>query len=702
MCIRDRFGLDDRAQPDPDAQPRAGLAELLARNEALWTHARPVMETLREQIAGTDSMVLLTDSAGTVLHTLGDDEFLSKAERVALRPGVLWSEQRRGTNAIGTALAERSAVQIHGHEHYLRANHILTCSCAPIRDPMGQVIGALDVSGDHRAPHKHTLALVRMSAQMVENHLFAKRFAHSVLLHFHTRGEFIDTLVEGLAAFEPDGRFLSANQSGQFQLGLPLSGLQSHTFGSLFGVAMPELLEHARRHGTSRLRLQMHNGVAVQARVAHERSAARIAWADSGWDEPGAAATADRQGTDTGIRSVAPRAESRRSGLALAPANRAVAGDPLHRSPSTASHSLSTLDTGDAQMAQCLARARKVLDQQDVNVLILGETGTGKELLAHALHAAGARRQGPFVAVNCASIPETLIESELFGYEDGAFTGARRKGHAGKILQAQGGTLFLDEIGDMPLAMQARLLRVLQEQSVTPLGGSRDVALDVRVLSATHRNLKSLMAQGLFREDLYYRLNGLTLKLPALRERSDLQALIDALLAQHGAAGMRPPRLAPDVARLLLGHAWPGNIRQLANVLRSATLMADAQGWIERGHLPDDFLEELQDGAPPGIQAHGQPAHPAHARPGRERPGDAARALDSGRWGAAAWAMDDVYGRAEDGAAGEPMGWQPAGRMRQITHAAVHEALARNDHNVSAAARELGVSRNTVYRYSRN
>ena len=366
------------------------------------------------------------------------------------------------------------------------------------RDPMGQVIGALDVSGDHRAPHKHTLALVRMSAQMVENHLFAKRFAHSVLLHFHTRGEFIDTLVEGLAAFEPDGRFLSANQSGQFQLGLPLSGLQSHTFGSLFGVAMPELLEHARRHGTSRLRLQMHNGVAVQARVAHERSAARIAWADSGWDEPGAAATADRQGTDTGIRSVAPRAESRRSGLALAPANRAVAGDPLHRSPSTASHSLSTLDTGDAQMAQCLARARKVLDQQDVNVLILGETGTGKELLAHALHAAGARRQGPFVAVNCASIPETLIESELFGYEDGAFTGARRKGHAGKILQAQGGTLFLDEIGDMPLAMQARLLRVLQEQSVTPLGGSRDVALDVRVLSATHRNLKSLMAQGLF------------------------------------------------------------------------------------------------------------------------------------------------------------------------------------------------------------
>ena len=158
-----QFGLDDRAQPDPDAQPRAGLAELLARNEALWTHARPVMETLREQIAGTDSMVLLTDSAGTVLHTLGDDEFLSKAERVALRPGVLWSEQRRGTNAIGTALAERSAVQIHGHEHYLRANHILTCSCAPIRDPMGQVIGALDVSGDHRAPHKHTLCLLYTS-----------------------------------------------------------------------------------------------------------------------------------------------------------------------------------------------------------------------------------------------------------------------------------------------------------------------------------------------------------------------------------------------------------------------------------------------------------------------------------------------------------------------------------------------------------
>ncbi|KAF1019906.1 MAG: Acetoin catabolism regulatory protein [Paracidovorax wautersii] len=616
------FGLAASRAPDPELPSHADMAELLSRNEALRTHARPVMETLREQIAGTDSMVLLTDHHGTILHALGDDDFLVRASRVALRPGVTWSERQRGTNAIGTALAEGDAVQVHAGEHYLQANHVLTCACAPIRDPLGQVVGALDVSGDHRQPQGHTLALVRMSAQMVENHLFATHFERSIQLHFHARAEFVGTLVEGLVAFTPDGRFLSANRSGQFQLGLPLRALQAHTFASLFGASMAELLAHIWRQGLAPLRLRLHNGMTVVARASFDRPVQLSLSTPPPADTPPAPRAAPQPRERAGLAALA--------------------------------------DTHDAAITLAVQQARKVLDHAGISILIRGETGTGKEVFARALHQASRRRNGPFVAVNCAAIPDTLIESELFGYEEGAFTGARRKGHPGKVQQAHGGTLFLDEIGDMPLPMQGRLLRVLQEQVVTPLGGTRDVAVDVRIVSATHRDLHALMAQGLFRDDLYYRLDGLSLRLPALREREDLATLIDQLVATHAqAAGITPPPL-DDVARaLLLAHTWPGNFRQLHNVLRHAVLMAEDAGRAARiglQHLPADFV--AADAATPA------PITPA--RPAR-------------------------------GPAAAP----PSPALQAITAQAVADALARHGGNVSAAARALAVSRNTVYRHLR-
>jgi transcriptional regulator of acetoin/glycerol metabolism len=439
------------------------------------------------------------------------------------------------------------------------------------------------------------MALVRMSALMIENQLFAAAYENAITLHFHTRPEFIGTLMEGIASFAPDGRFLAANRNGQFQLGLTTPDLQSQSFSSLFGLPVAKLYDHYRSAAPGLLDLCMHNGVRVRGRAE-----LRLA---HGLHLPNEARP------------------------------RQMPEPPQPRSR------LQALNTGDARLAQAIDKVGKVLGQ-GVTILIMGETGTGKEWLAQAIHQDSPRAHGPFVAVNCAAIPEALIESELFGYEEGAFTGARRKGASGRIMQANGGTLFLDEIGDMPLALQARLLRVLEERKVVPLGAARPLAVDIELVCATNHDLRKRIADGLFREDLYYRLNGLVVKLPPLRERGDLDAIVANMLAGSGR------RVADEVLALFRCHAWPGNLRQLASLLRTAALMAGDEDEIGLRHLPDDFLDD------------------ADVSPFTPEP---ARATSSAR-------------------------------LEDLELSAILRSLDAHGGNVSAAARALGVSRNTIYR----
>jgi transcriptional regulator with PAS, ATPase and Fis domain len=304
---------------------------------------------------------------------------------------------------------------------------------------------------------------------------------------------------------------------------------------------------------------------------------------------------------------------------------------------------LDALDTGDAQMSKAVSSVKKVVGRE-IPILIEGETGTGKELLAKAIHAAGTRGKGPFVAINCASIPEGLIEAELFGYEEGAFTGAKRHGVPGKIMQANGGTLFLDEIGEMPLQLQARLLRVLQEREIVPLGGSKGVAVNIAVISATNRRLREHVEQGHFREDLYYRLNGLRVTLPPLRERTDLLALVERILGEESD---RPVSLSPATQKLFMEHAWRGNVRQLRNVLRAALAFMDEEQIVQMRHLPEDFVEELE-----------------HVR---TTPSE--RTLPSGALSIEAVEVD-----------------------------LIRQALAAENGNITSAASRLGISRATLYR----
>jgi transcriptional regulator of acetoin/glycerol metabolism len=605
------YGLSPGARPDFGPLARSDLLVLIEQNRLLHTHAVPAMETLYQQIINTHHMVILTDANGMIVHSLGDDDFLEKASRVALQPGVAWSEQSKGTNAIGTAIAEKTATLVHADQHYLAANHFLTCSAAPITDHHGNVVGVLDVSGDQRSFHKHTMALVRMSALMIENQLFSATFEDSITLHFHARPEFVGTLMEGIASFTPGGRFLSANRNGLFQLGLPFSALQPHSFSSLFGMPVSAMYDHYRTAAPGLLNLCMHSGVRVygraQLRLTNEFQAL-----------PG-------HNDRTGVPSLAHPTQTQQAARRLS--------------------GLRYLNTGDPQLEQVIAKVNKVLGR-DIPILVMGETGTGKELLAQAIHNDSPRAMGPFVAVNCASIPETLIESELFGYEDGAFTGARKKGSVGKILQASGGTLFLDEIGDMPLGLQARLLRVLQERVVTPLGSAKSIPVNVELICATNHNLRDRIAKGLFREDLYYRLNGLVVKLPPLRDRTDLETVVKKILAaeSNGARYV----VSEEVLGMFMRHKWPGNFRQLTNLLRTAVIMAGDEHEISLRHMPDDFLDDID-------------MHPAT---------DPALAAGA--------------------------------RLGEMEQSAILKSLAQHGGNVSATARALGVSRNTIYRKVRN
>lgn len=603
-CIETGLAVNLRPETEPAAMQQ--LNELRERNSRLLTQAQPEMESLYSHIAGTQSMVILSDADGTILHALGDQDFMSKAQRVALQPGVSWREDISGTNAIGTALIEKNPVFVMGGEHYFEQNTFLNCSASPILDPHGSIIGVLDLSGDHRQPQEHTMALVRMSALMIENRLFNAGFAADITIRFHTRPEFIGTLWEGIAVFSPDGKLLAINRTGAFQLGLDEQQAAGTEFESLFELSLPKFLDIARRALSSKSILVLKNGLRLHAK------------ADPGMHTLATAVSMP------GLMQERPAATEKTK---------------------TEMTALDRLDTGDGVLRLALQRARKALGH-DIPVLIEGETGTGKELLAKAIHESGQRRQGAFVAINCASIPEGLIESELFGHEEGAFTGARRRGAVGRIQQAHGGTLFLDEVGEMPLPLQARLLRVIQEREIVPLGSNKRIEVDIAIIAATNQRLRERVQQGLFREDLYYRLNGLRLSLPPLRERTDLPALIERIL--HDDLGRKDVVLQPEVLDLMRRHPWRGNVRQLFNVLRSALVFMEDRT-LGTAHLPEDFLEELTD----GVESQ-QPA---------EQPADAS------------WSETEA--------------------------ALIRQALAAHRGNMAAAARQLGISRATIYRKSR-
>ncbi|TAN63613.1 MAG: sigma-54-dependent Fis family transcriptional regulator [Magnetospirillum sp.] len=582
----------------PFGQPAAAdhlaarqLAMAVERRRELLVRARPVMEYLHAQTRDSGSVVILADDEGVLLEVLGDADFQRRAERAALRPGASWGEGSRGTNAIGTAVIEASPVVVHGCEHFFEHNRFLTCAAAPVTGPDGRLLGVLDISGHQRGRHPHTFGLVRTAAHMIENQLFESRHESAMRIHFHPQPGGIGTIAEGMAALSEDGRIIGANRAGLALLSMGAEDI----------------------------------GRADSAGTLHQRFADLLDW--------------NRRLPNTLM--VAACSGGRRLYLRIEPGRRTIATPPP---PKPAERdALTDLDTGDEHIRRIIGQVRKVVNKP-IPLLLQGETGVGKEVFANAVHAAGPRSDRPFVTVDCGSLPEQLIEAELFGYASGAFTGARREGSLGRVRDAHGGTLFLDEIGDMPLALQSRLLRVLQSRQVSPLGGGKPVPVDFTLIAATNRSLKDDVAAGRFRADLYYRLNGLTLTLPPLRARSDLSVLVAAVIeAIEPGTAILP---TAEVATAFASYAWPGNLRQLTSVLRSAcALLSSGEGYIDWHHLPDEIVEDLHRPIP------ASPADP-------------------------------------------PV----AATLRANVDSLIERMVTMNGGNLSATARCLGISRNTLYR----
>src|SRR5580765_7622451 len=543
------YALDPQEIKRPNSVEQADLQARRERLGVLLGIARIEMEALGKLIKHSEYSIMLTDRDGVILSYVGDTGFSATARRSGFREGVMWSEREMGTNGMGTCLATGHSVVIHRTDHFLAQNTQLTCCGAPIFDMRGELLAALDISGSSSNPQSHTLALVEMAAQNVENRTLLSACKDLHLVRFHRCAEFVSTPGEGVLAFDEQGLIRGVNRAA-----LTLLGQRSHEL--VCGQRVEQVLD---------------TNLATLMRIASQRGYRA---------EPLSTKISQRRWFAT---VHAPVEANRRAQVAVA-AN-LDGGVPLE-----ARGSLECLRSADPTMMHNVEVLRRVLDR-DISVLLLGETGTGKGFCARAIHNASNRADKPFVTVNCAATPETLIESELFGHKAGAFTGATREGGIGRILQANGGTLFLDEIGDMPVTLQTRLLNVIEDREVMPLGGSKVVSVYVRVISATQHHPLDLIAKGEFREDLYYRLNGITVRLPPLRQRSDSAELIEKLLRSE--ANDAAIDIEPLLLERLVHHSWPGNVRQLRNVLRTMLALRTC----ERLTLEDFNQEWLAGGA---------------------------------------------------------------------------------------------------------
>ena len=636
-CINE-YHLDPHVVITPPVLSGRDLQQRLQRSADVLECARMDMTTLYQQLAEPESAVVLAGTDGVILHMVCTPEFARDVKPLGFCVGAIWSEREAGTNGMGTCAAARAPVAVRQNDHFFSQYTNLTCSAVPIFDPSGEVTAVLDVTSRSPLLQQHSLVLLGMTAQLIENRLMDARFKDDYSVRFHSRPEFVYTLHEGRLVVDERGGIRAANRSALMQLGFrSFDDIRRQNLHDIFETTLDDMLQRS-------VRSSFHPVATYRAHVANRF------FVVAQQPAPGEAA-----GAVPPVRSVA--VPMGRPGVAVAPDLPAAAERIDEPAP--------TLEFGDAQIATGFARASRVI-QRGIPILLHGETGAGKEIVARAVHRASPMASGAFVAVNCASLPETLIESELFGYRAGAFTGAQKTGRRGKILQASRGTLFLDEIGDMPLALQARLLRVLDERRVTPLGSEESFPVEFQLISASHRNLGDLVAQGQFREDLYYRLNGLTIELPALRDRTDRAALLRQVLQEESGGACR---LAPAAEMALLRLRWPGNLRQLRHVMRTLAALHEGRV-IELADVPPSLLREL--GPELDGPAAGQPALP----------------LSAGTAGAVATAEAEAEAQALE--ALNPF----EANEREL----MLRTLEAHRWNISHAAKALGVSRNTVYR----
>jgi len=566
----------------------------------------PLMEGLYSIVKGSGFLVILCNENGQLLKSIGDPDTLEMAEKIRFVEGADWSERMMGTNAIGTSIVIDQPVQIFAEEHYSQICQSWTCSAAPIHDSKGRIIGVLNVAGPYEKVHPHTLGMVVSAVKAIEYQLKLNENAEKNMMMQRFLEATTNNMKEGILIIDTEGKIIKANDQLK-----KLLCLDRHLEGKRINEFFANLSIPSNRPVNLQNK-ELHLKVKPSGNIHHVMVDKIPIYKDSHW-----------------IGSMVMLKEIQK-----------VRQFVNHLSGNQAKITFDDIIGQEPHFLQKLNEA-KLAAATDSNVLIMGESGTGKEMLAQAIHNASKRRNKPFIAINCGGIPRDLLGSELFGYVEGAFTGAKKGGSAGKFELADGGTLFLDEIGEMSLEMQVLLLRVIQEKEVTRIGGHKVIPVDVRIIAATNKNLREEVQKGSFREDLFFRLNVMPITLPPLRERKeDIPLLARHFIGRLCQKLNKPfPEIRPDFLEALMQYDWPGNIRELQNIIER-TLNRTTDPVLSAKDLPDEVFQNFP-------------------RPKMEE---------------AALHRDDIKKQA------------------------IIRALYVCNGNISKAARQLGISRSTFYR----
>jgi PAS domain S-box-containing protein len=611
-------GMDSNQEPASLRLTGKELENRLKASLSMVRVAYPFMNRIAAFVS-SNWPVFLSDSKGYVVSVTGESE-LPQVPAVTLEAGTLWSEQQQGTNAISLVLDDKKPCQVIGTEHYLKAYHGLAGAAAPILSSEGAFLGILGVVGPKDAFHPHTLGMIVASSAAIENQLELERATEQLY-------SVVQAMSDGLIAVNNDGVITHMNHVAGRIFGLKPMACIGRRADEIFRDSIPLLqVIKTGREGFNDREL----AVTLNNRRVHVTLTSRP--------------ICSQQGRVFGIVLTCREMKS---------VQRLV----TRMVGAQARFTFSELIGEDPGFLEKIDMARRVA-RSDSTVLLVGESGTGKELFAQAIHNASPRRDGPFVAVNSAALPRDLVESELFGYEEGAFTGARRGGRPGKFELASGGTLFLDEIGDMPLETQSSLLRVLQDKQVVRIGGHTPIPVQIRVIAATNKDISRLVKEGHFRLDLYYRLSVVNVSIPPLRDRGEDILLLTKYFLQRFAKqrGLDFIEMTSEVKNALMSYSWPGNVRELENVIEQANHLLEGNT-LELRHFPGKISGRAEQGISspvPSVRS--------------VLPAD----------------MCSCSGRIRS--------------LDEVERETIMNAVALSEGNVSSAARRLGVGRTTLYR----
>ena len=531
------------------------------RNQRLINIAVPFVKLLHEFVAESGFIILLTDEKGYILELAGHQNTLDEIRPYRIIPGACMGEKSIGTNAISIALDENIAIQLTGKEHYAEIFHNWSCSAAPVHDEKGNILGCLNISGYIDKVYPHILGLIVASVKAIEFQLKSSYSEMRQKEAYRFVSQILNTLEFGVLGTDVSGTIKRANNITSRLLRLPVEQIENKNLGDF----VPDW---------SKLFAQVKNNeVILDEEVQISRFGVRETLSLSAYP------LTDAEGNING--SVVTLRDMKR-----------VYKMVNKYTGMQARYNFDDLIGESDEMNRIIEYCRSISDSPST-VLIQGESGTGKEVLAQSIHNFSSRRDNGFVALNCGAIPETLIESELFGYTEGAFTSAKKGGKPGKFELANSGTLFLDEIGEMPPDMQVKLLRALQEKAITRVGGDKLIPVDVRIIAATNKNLLEEIKKGKFRQDLYYRLSVIPVYIPPLRKRrEDIPMLINYFLNLKSVKLRKQlPDMDNRLFKKLVYYNWPGNVRELENFIEKYVNLNGKIGWSDEIMNPDAFRD---------------------------------------------------------------------------------------------------------------